>query len=220
MLNGRLSYELSANSILSATVYRSGDSFKFPEDTLYGWRSTTATLRWNKRLNQHLSFEAGGHLSHYTFALEGISPTNEYTFTSGIRQHDAQARLLWTPGPAHTLEGGLSVTQYQLSPGELAPVGESNIISIQVAPAQAREAALYLSDVWVPLPWVSVRAGVRYVAFRNVGPGLILRYDPTLPAARKRFWTRLFMQKVPLSLVSEVSSHACRCASRRERLVR
>lgn len=30
---GRLSYELSANSILSATVYRSGDSFKFLEDT-------------------------------------------------------------------------------------------------------------------------------------------------------------------------------------------
>lgn len=194
-LNGRFSYELSANSILSATVYRSGDSFKFPEDTLYGWRSTTATLRWNKRLNPHLAFEVGGHLSHYTFVLEGISPTNEYTFTSGIRQYDAQARLLWTPGPAHTLEGGLSVTQYQLSPGKLAPVGESNIISVQVAPEQAREAALYLSDEWVPLPWVSVRAGIRYVAFRNVGPGRILKYDPTQSRSAESVLDTVFYAK-------------------------
>lgn len=199
-LNGRLSYEPSHNSILSATVYQSSDSFKFPEDTLYGWRSTTATLRWNKRLNQHVSFEVGGTLSHYTFVLEGISPTNEYTFQSGIRQHDAQARLLWTPSPAHTLEGGASVTQYQLTPGNLDPVGESNIIKIRVAPEQAREAALYLSDEWVPLPWLSVRAGIRYVAFRNVGPGRILRYDSKVPrSAESVLDTAFYTKGTPLA---------------------
>jgi hypothetical protein len=194
-VNLRLSHELSANSILSATFYRSDDSFKFPEDTLYGWRSTTATLRWNKRLNQRLSLEVGGHLSHYAFVLEGISPTNAYNFTSGIRQHDAQTRLLWTPGHAHTLESGLRVTQYQLSPGKLAPVGESNIIRIQVAPEQAREAALYFSDEWVPLSWLSVRAGIRYVTFRNVGPGQVLQYEPEVPRSAESILDTVFYAK-------------------------
>ncbi len=178
-LNGRLSYELSENSRVAATVYQSQDSFKFPEDTLYGWRSTTATLRWNKRLNKDFSFELGGNLSHYQFALRGIAPTNEYRFTSGIRQHDALARLLWTPLPAHTLEGGASVTQYNLRPGDLAPEGSaSSIANVQIAPEQAREIALYISDEWSPASWLTVRAGLRYVAFQKVGPGRVLQYDP------------------------------------------
>ena len=194
-LNGRISYELSNNSILSATLYRSSDSFKFPEDTLYGWKSTTSTLHWNKRLNQALSFELAGHLSHYTFQLEGISPTNEYTFQSGVQQHDAQARLLWTPSPAHTLEGGVNVTRYRLSPGKLAPVGESNIIEIQVSPEQAQEAALYLSDEWVPWSWLSVRAGIRYVAFRNIGPGQVLHYEPGVPRSTESVLDTAFFSR-------------------------
>ena len=180
-LNGRLSYELSADNLVTATVYQSQDSFKFPEDTLYGWRSTTATLRWNKRLNKDFSFELGGNLSHYQFTLRGISPTNEYRFTSGIRQHDALARLLWTPTTAHTLEGGVSVTQYDLTPGDLTPVGTaSSIANVQITPEQAREIALYISDEWHPASWLSVRAGLRYVAFQKLGPGRVLQYDPAM----------------------------------------
>lgn len=180
-LNGRLSYEISPKSIVSLSAYHSRDRFKFPEDTLYGWRSTTATLNWNRQLNKALSFAIGGNWSDYVFNLEGLAPTYEYMFRSGIRQYDAHARVLWQPNPAHKVEAGLVSTWYRLTPGRLRPNGESNITNIDLEKEQAWEQAAYVSEEWAPVPWFSVTAGVRYVNFRNTGPGTVFQYDPGAP---------------------------------------
>ncbi|MCE7061568.1 carboxypeptidase-like regulatory domain-containing protein [Dyadobacter sp. CY343] len=180
-LNARLSYEISENSVLSATGYYSHDSFKFPEDTLYGWKSTAATLNWNKQINKSLSFQAGANLSYYTFNLEGISPTNEYLFQSGIRQYNGHLRVLWTPSLAHKLDAGLDFTHYQLAPGNLSPRKQSNITDIDLEKEQAIEQAAYVSDEWSPLSWISVSAGLRYVYFKNSGPGTVYEYQNGVP---------------------------------------
>ncbi|CAG5070619.1 hypothetical protein DYBT9623_03165 [Dyadobacter sp. CECT 9623] len=180
-LNARLSYEISENSVLSATGYYSHDSFKFPEDTLYGWKSTAATLNWNKQINKSLSFQVGANLSYYTFNLEGISPTNEYLFQSGIRQHNGHLRVLWIPSPAHKLDAGMVFTHYQLAPGNLSPEKQSNITNIDLEKEQAIEQAAYISDEWSPFSWISVSAGLRYVYFKNSGPGTVYEYQNGVP---------------------------------------
>lgn len=176
-LNGRISYEFSAGSIVSATVYHSEDSFRFPEDTLYGWRSTTATLNWNKQLNKTLSFGLGANMSRYKFMLEGISPTNEYEFTSGINQYDSHLRVLWIPVLSHKIEAGVNLTRYGLTPGNLSPVAGSNISHINLEKEQAIEQAWYVSEEWNPVRWLSVNTGIRYVNFRNMGPGTVFAYE-------------------------------------------
>lgn len=176
-LNGRLSYEFSPNSIVSATVYHSEDSFKFPGDTTYGWRSTTATINWNKLLTNTLSFQIGANMSRYKFMLDGVAPTNEYEFTSGINQYDGHLKVLWSPMPAHKIESGLIVTHYGLSPGNITPVSGSNITRINLEKEQALEEAVYISDEWSPVRWLSVNAGIRYVNFNNVGPGTVFQYQ-------------------------------------------
>jgi hypothetical protein len=175
-LNGRMTYEFSENSVLSVTTYHSKDAFKFPEDTLYGWKSTTATVNWNRQLNQNFSFEIGANLSDYKFTLEGISPTNEFQFTSGIRQKDAHLRVLWQPLPTHKIEAGTTFTIYGVSPGNLAPESQSNITHINLEKEQAHEQAAYVSDEWTPFRWLSVNAGIRYVNFQNIGTGSVFQY--------------------------------------------
>jgi hypothetical protein len=180
-LNGRISYEFSAGSIISATGYHSKDSFKFPEDTLYGWRSTTATVNWNRQLNKSLSFELGALMSRYQFTLEGISPTNEYQFTSGINQYEGHLRFLWVPVLHHKMEAGVNFTQYTLAPGNISPVGNSNITHINLEKEQALEQAIYLSDQWNPVRWISIHAGIRYVNFNNIGSGTVFAYEAGVP---------------------------------------
>lgn len=176
-LNGRITYEASASSIVTATVYHSQDSFKFPEDTLYGWNSTTATGNWNKVLSNHLSMQIGANLSRYKFILDGQSPSNEYEFTSGISQYDGHLKLLWTPVKSHKVDAGVIVTRYSLSPGNLAPVKSSNITNINLEKEQALEQAVYISDEWNPVNWLSISGGIRYVNFNNVGPGTVFQYQ-------------------------------------------
>lgn len=180
-LNGRLSYEFSPRSIVSLSAYHSRDRFKFPEDTLYGWRSTTATLNWNRQLNKVFSFAIGGNWSGYEFNLKGLAPTYEYMFRSGIRQSDARGHILWEPSPMHKIEAGLVSTWYSLTPGSLRPDGKSNITTINLEKERAWEQAAYVSEEWAPTHWFAVTAGLRYVNFRNIGPGTVFQYDPRVP---------------------------------------
>ncbi|WP_439581066.1 TonB-dependent receptor [Dyadobacter bucti] len=194
-LNGRATYEISPNSVLSVTAYHSSDAFKFPEDTTYAWKSTAATINWNKQVTKAFSFEIGGNLSDYKFTLEGISPTNEFEFTSGIRQQDAHVRALYSPMQSHRLEAGLVYTGYKLSPGNLAPVSGSNITNIAIEREQAAEQAFYLTDEWNPARWLSVNAGIRYVNFVNTGVGTVFSYENNQPRSAETITDTAFYGK-------------------------
>lgn len=184
-LNGRLTYRLTGDSQLSATVYRSFDTFKFPQDTLYTTQSTLLTARWSQRLNPHLSFNLTATQSDYRFFLDGLTATNTYRYRSTIRQRDARLDWLYAV-PTHRLEFGGSLTGYSLLPGAIAPTGNNSNINALILPTeQAREWAGYLSEEWTPFRVLSVQVGVRYAQFTNVGPGVAYQYTDGQPRTRE-----------------------------------
>ena len=186
-LNGRLNYRFNDNSQLAATVYRSFDTFKFPQDTLYTTQSTLITTRWSQRLNPQLSVNVTATQSDYKFFLDGLTNTNTFQYRSTIRQRDA--RLDWayttpTDGKkqSHKLEFGGSFTGYSLLPGSITPTkNNSNINSLTLPTEQAREVAGYLSEEWTPFRVLSIQVGVRYAQFTNVGPGVAYQYAKGQP---------------------------------------
>ena len=185
-LNGRLTYRLANDSQLSATVYRSYDTFKFPQDTLYTTQSTLLTARWSQRFNPHLSFNLTATQSDYRFFLDGLTTANTYRYRSTIRQRDARLDWLYAPSTRHRLEFGGSLTDYSLLPGAIAPAGDkSNINALTLHTEQAREWAGYISEEWTPFRVLSVQVGVRYAQFTNVGPGVAYRYAEGQPRTRE-----------------------------------
>lgn len=185
-LNGRLTYRFNDNSQLSATVYRSFDTFKFPQDTLYTTQSTLYTARLSQRLNPQLSFNLTATQSDYRFFLDGLTATNTYRYRSTIRQRDARLDWLYAPKHAHRLEFGGGLTGYSLLPGAIAPTGDNSSINTLTLPTeQARELAGYVSEEWTPFRVLSVQVGVRYAQFTNVGPGIAYRYTDGQPRTRE-----------------------------------
>ncbi|GAB3696061.1 TonB-dependent receptor [Spirosoma flavus] len=185
-LNARLTYRLNENSQVSVTGYRSYDTFKFPQDTLYTTQSTIATARWSQRLNTHLSFNLTVTQSDYQFFLDGLTFTNTYRYRSTINQRDGRLDWLYAPSAKHRIEFGGSVTGYNLLPGAIAPTGDnSNIIAITLPSEQAREWAGYVSEEWTPTRVVSVQVGARYAQFTNVGPGVAYQYAEGQPRTRE-----------------------------------
>jgi hypothetical protein len=185
-LNGRLTYRFTPNSQLTATLYRSFDTFKFPQDTLYTTQSTLLTARYSQRLNTHLSVNLTGTQSDYRFFLDGLSVANTYRYRSTIRQRDARLDWVWTPVPAHRVEFGGALTAYSLLPGAITPSDNgSNIIAQTLSAEQAREWAGYLSDEWTPMGGLSVQVGIRYARFSNIGPGVAYQYATGLPRSRE-----------------------------------
>ncbi|RIV19022.1 TonB-dependent receptor [Fibrisoma montanum] len=184
-LNGRLTYRLGEGSQLTATGYHAFDSFKFPQDTVFGWQSTLATLRWSQHVSPRLSMNAGATHSNYRFFLDGLTAQNTYRYQSEIRQQDARLDWLFTPDK-HRIEWGGALTSYRLKPGFIRPTGTDTNINPQTLPTeQATEWAGYVSDEWTPIRWLSVQAGVRYVRFSNRGPGVVYQYAEGLPRSRE-----------------------------------
>lgn len=190
-LNGRLTYRINPNSQVTATVYRSYDTFKFPQDTLYTTQSTLLTARWSQRFNPHLSVNLTTTQSDYRFFLDGLSQANTYRYRSTIRQQDGKLDWLWLvpttrATPVHRVEFGGSITSYRLLPGAIAPTGDqSNVNALTLPVEQAREWAGYLSDEWTPVRTVSVQVGIRYAQFTNVGPGVAYRYAAGVPRSQE-----------------------------------
>ncbi len=175
-LNGRLTYRFTPNRQLTATIYRSFDLFRFPQDTLYTTQSTLATARYSHRFTPKLSVDATVTQSDYRFYLDGLTTANTFRYRSTIRQRDARLDGLYVAGK-HRLEAGGSLTDYALLPGAIVPTGEATNINAQTLPAeQAREGAGYISDEYTPARWLSVQAGVRYAGFTNRGPGVTYQY--------------------------------------------
>ena len=185
-LNGRLTYRINDDSQLSATVYRTYDTFKFPQDTLYTTQSTNLTARWSQRLNPRLSLNLTATQSDYRFFLDGLTATNTYRYRSTIRQRDARLDWLYSPSAKHRLEFGGSLTGYSLLPGAIAPTGDnSNINTLTLPTEQAQEWAGYVSKEWTPFRVLSLQVGVRYAQFTNVGPGLAYAYAEGQPRTRE-----------------------------------
>ncbi|GAB3328067.1 TonB-dependent receptor [Larkinella ripae] len=185
-LNGRITYQFSPNGQLTTTFYRSFDTFKFPQDTLYTTQSTLLTARYSQRFNPQLSVNLTGTQSDYRFFLDGQGAVDTYRYRSTLRQRDVRLDGLWTPLPAHRLEFGGTLTTYSLLPGALTPTGERSNIVAQTLPAeQGREWAGYLSDEWTPTRGLSIQGGIRYARFTNQGPGVGYQYAEGLPRSRE-----------------------------------
>ena len=220
-LNGRLTYRFTPNRQLTATVYRSFDTFRFPQDTLYTTQSTLVTARYSHRFTPRLSLDATGTQSDYRFFLDGLTTANTFRYRSTIRQRDARLDWLYTL-PKHRLEAGGGLTDYALLPGSIIPTGDATNVNAQTLPTeQAREWAGYISDEYTPVRWLSVQAGLRYAGFTNRGPGVTyqyadgqarsretitdtLRYGAGQPLARYGGWEPRLTVRVNISPVSSL----------------
>ena len=179
-LNGRLTYRPGQGSQLTATIYHSYDTFKFPQDTLYGWQTTLETAHYSQRINPKLSLNLTGTQSSYRLFLNGLTVGNKYQYQSSIRQRDARLDFLYTP-KTHRIEWGGSLTAYQIQPGAIKPTDNTNVNTLTLPTENAREWAAYLSNEWTPVRWLSIQAGIRFVQYANVGPGVVYQYAEGLP---------------------------------------
>jgi CarboxypepD_reg-like domain/TonB-dependent Receptor Plug Domain len=164
-------YRFSSKNNLKITGYKSGDAFKFPEDTSYFWGSTAATIHWSSILSKRLSVNVKGILSHYIYGVNGLSKGLEYELKSVNRHHEIRADAMYQL-KNHRIEWGIGGIDYRFSPASINPSSAtSSIISKQLNDMLGRELSAYWSDEWQISKRISLQAGIRYAQFQNTSIG-------------------------------------------------
>lgn len=180
--NLKLTYMPDDRNTVALAAYRSQDNFRFPGDTLYGWRSTVLTGRWSYLIRPNLQLNLAAIYSGYHLNVDGITPNLMFRFTSYIEQREGKADVFYTLNRKHKIQVGVNGIRYGNQTGAVQPRGElSSINPQQINPERGRELGTYVNTEWELTPRVSLMAGLRYSGFSFLGPQTVYGYAENLP---------------------------------------
>ncbi|QIP13139.1 TonB-dependent receptor [Spirosoma aureum] len=180
--NLKLTYTPDDRNTISLSAYRSQDNFRFPGDTLYGWKSDVLTGRWSYLIRPNLQFSLTGLYSGYHLNVDGVTPGLTFRFSSYIEQREGKADLFYTIRQKHKIQTGVNGIIYGIQTGNVQPTGEnSSINSKRIDPERGRELGAYINTEWELTPKISFQAGLRYSAFALLGSRTVYGYDQSVP---------------------------------------
>jgi len=182
-VNLNISHEFNKKNTLYLTGYLSNDKFNLNSDTAYGYGNKNISLKWKHIFNNKLNSLVTGGYDRYDYNISSDKlPLNAYQLAFDINQAYLKLHFNYYLSSKHTLDFGLNSIFYKLHPGNYRPLGkQSLVVADRVAPEQAIESALYISDHYNISSSLSADAGIRYSMFNSLGPQNVNVYAPGLP---------------------------------------
>jgi hypothetical protein len=182
-VTANVSHQVNENNNLYLSAYVSKDRFRLNNDTAYSYSDKNTSVKWKHLFNNRLYGVLTAGLSSYDYTVKSEeNPVDAFTMKFAIRQLNAKAEFSYFPNSRHTLNAGLHMIRYDLSPGTYEPQGASSLVTRDVlADEQGWENAAYISENFEVSPKLSVYLGVRYSLYQYRGPRDVYQYAADLP---------------------------------------
>jgi|WetSurMetagenome_2_1015567.scaffolds.fasta_scaffold00007_158 hypothetical protein len=176
--NLKLSHIFNDNNRLYLSGYSGRDVFK-NDFALFGFGNQTASLRWNHLFSRKLFFNLSLIYSKYSYEL-GMPEAAENSFLWDSKMHDYSARFDFTHflTNKHTLRYGATTMLHTFDPGRATGQGDNSFFTEFILPSEyALEHSLYASDEFKAGEKFTLKYGLRFALFQNIGPGTIYKFD-------------------------------------------
>lgn len=176
-LNGKINYTINENNRLFLSAYNGKDVFS---NDFAGMQFGNSTLsaRWNHLFSKKLFSNFTFVHSRYLYNLgtpDDAAP--RFTWLSNLIDYGLKADFIYYPQPDHTFRFGVSSIYHEIAPGKIiTQTGGEDNDTTTYASQFALESGAYLSGE-SKFGKLSVRYGMRYSQFNNVGSALVYRYD-------------------------------------------
>jgi hypothetical protein len=177
-LNMKISHVVNENNRLYLSGYAGKDTFK-NEFASMGFGNQTASARWNHLFTKKLFFNLSLIFSNYNYELgtpEGEA--SSFRWTSQMREYSARFDFTHYLTNKHTLRYGGTTMYHEFFPGSATGLGTETAFTEFILPTEyAFEHSLYASDEYKVAEKFTVKYGLRFAMFQNVGPGTYYRFD-------------------------------------------
>jgi hypothetical protein len=173
-----ITHKAGDNDNIYISAYVSRDRFNLKNDTAYTYSDKNASVKWKHIFNNKFTGVATAAYSNYSYTMSSDkNPVNAFSMDFNVAQVNAKADFSYFANSRHTIDGGVSTTRYNLSPGGIAPLGAESLVTHDVVQREhGLESALYISDNIEINPRLSFYAGLRYSFFQYLGPKDVFRY--------------------------------------------
>ena len=182
-LNLNISHELNKKNSFYLTGYLSQDQFNLNSDTSYKYGNNNISMKWKHIFSNKLNGVLAGGYDRYAYKISSLAnPVSAYSLSFNINQYYLNADYNYYYSTKHTLNFGINSLFYKLHPGSYQPEGDKSLVAPdEIAPEQALELALYVSDHYTISPALSIDGGIRFSDYSYLGPQTVNVYTPGEP---------------------------------------
>ena len=181
-LNAKVNYKFNDKSRLFLSAYYGKDAFGVPGLVKFDWGNLGLTGRWNYLITDKLFLNVSTIYSDYDYAIGFDFPQAKIDNIAFIKNQSNKVAFSWFPNAKHQVNYGAEATIYDFEPfSTTLDYIDSNLvdINIELQNEYAVEPSLYIEDNWKVTNRLTIRGGLRYSSFYNVGARNVVNYNPT-----------------------------------------
>ncbi|MBC8004258.1 MAG: TonB-dependent receptor, partial [Verrucomicrobia bacterium] len=182
-LNLKTSMEINDKNRLYLSAYTGDDYFKAGESIYMRWGNLTSTVRWNHLFSNKLFSNTSLIYSRYNYNLgvpEGSA--DEFDWRSQITDYNFKQDFSWYLNSKNKLTLGFNVIYHHFEPGQIEAGEGSYFSDIRLTNYNALDNSVYVSNEQSIGPRLTLRYGLRYSYFQQIGKGKVTHYaNPDQP---------------------------------------
>lgn len=175
-LNTKFNYKFSNKDRLYVSGYFGRDVFDFVNnsrqfDVNIPWGNSTLSSRWNHVFSKKLFVNTTAVYNDYNFSFGAVQNNFEIGLKSGIRDLTIKSDFDHYLSPEHKLKYGFQFTRHRFTPSVISGKQDSIVFTPNnVQLKLANESGLYFQDDWEIGTKIKLNYGIRWSAFRQIGP--------------------------------------------------
>lgn len=177
-LNLKTNVEIDAKNRIYLSAYTGDDYFKSGESIYMRWGNLTSTARWNHLFSDKLFSNTSLIFSRYDYNL-GVpgSEAGQFDWTSQISDYNFKEDVSWYLNAQNKLTFGLNLIYHHFEPGAVDANEGSYFTDLTLTNYNAIDNSLYVSNEQTIGPKLSLRYGLRFSWFQQIGKGIAREYQ-------------------------------------------
>lgn len=172
-VNAKLSHRFSTKDKLELNVYHGTDRVA-AEIGRFDYGNTAGSLTWRHASSERFFMRTGIHISNYDHGLNTSLDESDTDWTAGIFEAALKIDFSYRLSRYFNLDYGFASTFRRLRPGTVKVEGYEDYV---LKESNGFEHAFYLSNEQRINERITLRYGMRWSLFQNLGPGVSDRYD-------------------------------------------
>ena len=186
-LNLKTNVEINDKNRVYISAYTGDDYFKSGESIYMRWGNLTSTARWNHLFSDKLFSNTSLIYSRYNYNL-GVpgSEADQFDWTSQISDYNFKEDVSWYLNSKNKLILGFNLISHHFEPGAVSANQGSYFSDLTLTNYNALDNSLYASNEQSIGPRLSLRYGMRFSWFQQIGKGTMREYlNPDKPKTKE-----------------------------------
>ena len=182
-LNLKTNIEINDKNHLYFSAYTGDDYFKAGESIYMRWGNMTSTARWNHLFSNKIFSNTSLIFSRYDYSM-GVpgNAADQFDWTSQISDYNFKQDLTWYLNSKNKLTLGFNSIYHHFEPGQVDAGENSYFNDIKLTNYNALDNSVYASNEQAIGPRLTMRYGLRYSYFQQIGDGKVNEYkNPDTP---------------------------------------